>query len=118
MDILCRFIPDKDIRQFIAQENAFTLNISKDQASYFSTSHKPLISLKSSGLQVGRVFVPLSSSSLALPPLHSVFSVTRHVATLLEAVAMSVVSNEPVLLVGETGVGKTTSVQSLAEKTG
>ena len=27
VDILCRFIPDKDIRQFIAQEIAFTLNI-------------------------------------------------------------------------------------------
>ena len=37
---------------------------------------------------------------------------------LVESVARSVTSNEPILLVGETGVGKTTSVQFLAEKTG
>jgi len=118
VDIFCRFIPNKAIRSFIAEEIAFTLNISKDQASYFSTVHKPSISIKSSGLQVGRVFVPLSSSPPALPPLHSVFSVTRHTSTLLEAVSRAVTNSEPVLLVGETGVGKTTSVQFLAEKTG
>ena len=31
---------------------------------------------------------------------------------------MAVSQNEPVLLVGETGVGKTSSVQYLAEKVG
>ena len=54
-----------------------------------------------------------------LPPLHSEFSVTRHTSTLLELVAMAATSMEPVLLlVGKTGVGKTTSDQFLAEKTG
>ena len=41
-----------------------------------------------------------------------------HAAILLEAVARALTNNEPVLLVGETGVGKTTSVQFFAEKTG
>jgi midasin (ATPase involved in ribosome maturation) len=42
----------------------------------------------------------------------------RHSAVLLEGVARAVEGGEPVLLVGETGVGKTASVQFLAEQTG
>ena len=38
--------------------------------------------------------------------------------SLLERVAVSVSNNEPVLLVGETGVGKTSSVQYLAQQLG
>ena len=34
VDICCRFIPDRNIRTFIAQEIAFTLNSSKDQAAF------------------------------------------------------------------------------------
>ena len=118
MDVFCRFIPDIAVRHAVAREIAFTLNISKERAQYFTDSHKPSAGLKTSGLQVGRVLLPVSSSSACLAPLQSVFSVTRHAAILLEAVARAVTNNEPVLLVGETGVGKTTSVQFLAEKTG
>ena len=86
VDIFCRFIHDK--RTFIAQEFAFTFDISKDQArlpSSPSSTSQP----SPSSLQVARAFVPLSSSLPSLPPLHSV---THHISS---------------LLVGETGVGKT-----------
>ena len=118
MDVFCRFISDIAVRHAVAREIAFTLNISKERAQFFTESHKPSAGLKTSGLQVGRVLLPVSSSTACLAPLQSVFSVTRHAAVLLEAVARAVTNNEPVLLVGETGVGKTTSVQFLAEKTG
>ena len=118
MDVFSRFIPDISVRNVIAQEIAFTLNITKERASYFTSTHKPNVSLKQAGLQVGRVLVPVSSSADSYSPLQSVFSVTRHSAVLLESVARAVTSGEPVLLVGETGVGKTTSVQFLSEKTG
>lgn len=36
----------------------------------------------------------------------------------LEKIARSVEFNEPILLVGETGTGKTTLVQNLAERLG
>ncbi|XP_066999962.2 midasin [Anabrus simplex] len=45
------------------------------------------------------------------------FSFTRQAACLLERVARCVSRKEPVLLVGETGTGKTTVVQYLAECT-
>jgi midasin (ATPase involved in ribosome maturation) len=104
VDVFCRFIHDKGIRTFIAQEFAFTFDISKDQVAFFSIIHKPAISLKSSGLQVERVIVLLSFSPPSLSPLNSV---THHTSTLLESVAMAVTNMEPVLLVVETGMGKT-----------
>lgn len=47
----------------------------------------------------------------------SVFAHSRQAASLLEKVAVSVVNKEPVLLVGETGTGKTSVVQYLSELT-
>ena len=119
VDIFSRFIPDITIRNTVSQEIAFTLNISKERAQYFATTHKPNVSLKHTGLQVGRVVVSRpQSDDPVFSPAHSVFSLTRHAASLLESVSRAVTCHEPVLLVGETGVGKTTSVQFLAEKTG
>ena len=44
------------------------------------------------------------------------FAATGHVMRSMEAVAVAVSQQEPVLLVGETGTGKTTLVQHLAEQ--
>lgn len=55
------------------------------------------------------------ASLRALPTLQSqLFAYTKHDLRLLEKVACCVRMNEPALLVGETGAGKTTSVQELA----
>lgn len=45
------------------------------------------------------------------------FSFTRLASCVLERIAVAVQQNEPVLLVGETGVGKTSSVQYLSYQT-
>jgi len=53
------------------------------------------------------------------PSLHrqptSRFAFTRPATALLERIAVAVGNNEPLLLVGETGTGKTSAVQYLAE---
>ena len=46
------------------------------------------------------------------------FAFTMQAVGLLERVAVCVAKNEPVLLVGETGTGKTSSVQYLAQQMG
>lgn len=46
------------------------------------------------------------------------FAATRPSAVLIEQLAVCVVKGEPVLLVGETGTGKTSAVQYLAHITG
>ena len=95
------------------------MNISKEDAEYFTLKHKPSLSQTGeAGLQIGRIHLPFAATSMGRPPLNSVFSLTKHTAVLLEAAAAALVHGEPLLLVGETGVGKTTSVQFLAEKTG
>ena len=87
VDIFSRFIPDLKVRSVVAQEIAFTFNISKDRAAYFTSTHKPNVSLKQSGLQVGRVMVTMPQNSDTFSPINSVFSITRHAANLLESVA-------------------------------
>lgn len=47
--------------------------------------------------------------------MKSTFANTRQALCLLEKVAVSITNEEPVLLVGETGTGKTSVVQHLAE---
>lgn len=46
------------------------------------------------------------------------FAATRPSAVLLEQLAVCISKEEPVLLVGETGTGKTSTVQQLARVTG
>ena len=46
------------------------------------------------------------------------FAFTRQSVALLEQVAVCVAKNEPVLLVGETGTGKTSCVQFLSQQMG
>ncbi|XP_055839231.1 midasin [Episyrphus balteatus] len=60
---------------------------------------------------VGKIIMPQKTTKSAT------FSFTRMASCLLERIAVCVGQDEPVLLVGETGVGKTSSVQYLAEKT-
>jgi len=46
------------------------------------------------------------------------YAITAHSSRLLEQVAVAVQRGEPMLLVGETGIGKTTAVQHLAQMLG
>lgn len=46
------------------------------------------------------------------------FALTRACCQLVERIAVCIASKEPVLLVGETGVGKTSVVQLLAAQCG
>ena len=48
----------------------------------------------------------------------SSFAQTGHAMRLLEGVAVALQQQEPALLVGETGTGKTTLVQRLADQVG
>ncbi|KAG9127474.1 hypothetical protein FRC07_013283 [Ceratobasidium sp. 392] len=50
-------------------------------------------------------------------PISKPFAIHRPALTLLESIAISVSNGESILLVGETGTGKTTSVQHTAELT-
>ena len=76
-------------------------------------THKPQCIKTSQQFSVGRIAFPLlhNSNSPAIPPT---FAETKPAMVLLERIAGAVDQNEPVLLTGETGVGKTFMVQHLA----
>ncbi|XP_038899709.1 midasin isoform X2 [Benincasa hispida] len=78
--------------------------------------HKPAIQDSITNLRVGRVDIQRVQPTLK----HKIqpFVEIRSSLHMLERIACSIKYNEPVLLVGETGTGKTTLVQSLARRIG
>ncbi|KAM3861280.1 midasin [Diretmus argenteus] len=95
------------------------LNISKEKAQHFCQMYQPGISLTELEASVGRATLARTQSEVVqLSVEHQTFAATRPSAALLEQLAVCVTKGEPVLLVGETGTGKTSTVQYLAGLTG
>lgn len=78
---------------------------------------KPRLARNSGGFAVGRVLVPqegaVSEADLIAQASYAETGVAMRV---LEAMAAAITQNEPLLLVGETGTGKTTGIQFLASQ--
>ncbi|KAM4522940.1 midasin [Odontesthes bonariensis] len=95
------------------------LNISKEKAQHFCQMYQPGISLTELQASVGRVTLcRKQTEAVQLSVDNQTFSATRPSAVLLEQLAVCVAKGEPVLLVGETGTGKTSAVQHLTRVTG
>nr|XP_046228345.1 midasin isoform X2 [Scatophagus argus] len=95
------------------------LNISKEKAQHFCQKYQPGITLSEQEASVGRVALGRKQTeAVQLSVDGQTFAATRPSAVLLEQLAVCVTKGEPVLLVGETGTGKTSTVQHLARVTG
>ncbi|WAR08077.1 MDN1-like protein [Mya arenaria] len=103
----------------LAEAIGAKLNVSKPKVEYFCEKYKPDVTVTPTSFTVGRVTLPIQPQpTLQLLRQKSTFSFTRQSSILLERVAMCMYNREPVLLVGETGTGKTSSVQYLAQQLG
>ncbi|KAL5111458.1 Midasin [Taenia crassiceps] len=95
-------------------------NFSREQALKIWKSRKPKLQISSSLVQVeaGRAVLPIKKSihwELQLSKSSKqIFAETRLACTIVERLAVAVERAEPVLLVGETGTGKTSAIQRLA----
>lgn len=138
--VLAGHIADKDVRRAATRALAFAWGCTSDMADNHIDIFKPEVKYaldksgaKSDGsghpqpvLSVGGIAltVPTAIYSTAVSngklqnPLPIGFSPTRHSLCLLERLAACVSMNEPVLLVGGTGNGKTSVIQALASSTG
>ncbi|KAF3831765.1 hypothetical protein GH733_000577 [Mirounga leonina] len=96
------------------------LNISKKKAEFFCQLYKPEIVINELDVQVGRVRLLRKQSEAVHIQREKklTFAPTRPSSVLIEQLAVCVSKGEPVLLVGETGTGKTSTVQYLAHITG
>ena len=106
--------PKKRIVSLIAQEMHLPLRA----AWHLLDSRRPSLNWSKTSVRIGRVtltpFVRGDSKNAPLTGDHSRVAPTDHFLRCMESVAVSVQLGEPCLLVGETGTGKTTLIQYLA----
>ncbi|KAI2789206.1 Midasin [Penicillium oxalicum] len=118
VDVFLKYLPEKSMQSSLAGVVAEALHISPQRARFCLEERAPTYHDKSSSLVLGRevlqkIKVP-SGAAQRLAAAASRFASTRSALSIMEQVAASVQMAEPVLLVGETGIGKTTVIQQLA----
>ncbi|NXE72930.1 MDN1 protein, partial [Cochlearius cochlearius] len=119
LDCFTAMLSNQGSRQKMAKVIGTKLNISKKKVEFFCELYKPEILIREQEVSVGRVhLVKKQTQALAVQRAKQTFAATRPSAVLIEQLAVCVVKGEPVLLVGETGTGKTSTVQYLAYITG
>ena len=102
--------------EIVAQQ----LHLPAERIEYCLETRRPRYECEGTKLQIGRASLSKQKRPHYTKPPYSPinaspFAMTNHVLRILEAVAVAVRQGEPCLLVGETGTGKTTIVQRLAD---
>ncbi|XP_029902559.1 midasin isoform X2 [Myripristis murdjan] len=119
LDCFTAMLSCAESRLRMAEVIGSKLNISKEKAQHFCQMYQPDISLTELEASVGRVSLGRKQTEVVQLSVEiQTFAATRPSAVLLEQLAVCVTKGEPVLLVGETGTGKTSTVQYLARATG
>ncbi|KAH8671889.1 hypothetical protein BGZ60DRAFT_514599 [Tricladium varicosporioides] len=96
------------------------MHIDPQRVDHFLTAHIPRYEDTEAQLKIGRAQLSknhvtrVTKSAKKAKP----FANTTHAKRLLEQVGVAMKMSEPILLVGETGIGKTTVVQQLADSLG
>ena len=111
--------PPKDYSIDLIAQN---LHIPSERALHCLYARKADYRTMETTLRVGRVSLLRARKSRGLMassgPQSSAFATPDHVVKMLESLAVTVKQAEPCLLVGETGTGKTSLVQHLADVSG
>ncbi|KAM6915471.1 midasin [Xenentodon cancila] len=119
LDCFTAMLSSPQSRLRMAEIIGSKLNISKEKAQHFCQMYQPGISVAELQTSVGRVTLTRKQTeAVHLSVDTQTFAATRPSAVLLEQLAVCIAKGEPVLLVGETGAGKTSTVQHLARVTG
>ncbi|VBB34516.1 unnamed protein product [Acanthocheilonema viteae] len=97
---------------------ASSLSLNHEQLMYHLNLRLPEISVTQTCMKCGRVNLQRNRIATTRESKVTRFGITRNVCRLLEQIAVCVNRLEPILLVGETGVGKTAIIQLLADSIG
>ncbi|TPX18376.1 uncharacterized protein E0L32_011709 [Thyridium curvatum] len=109
---------EERVREVLVRKIGQEMRISPERVDYFLTSHVPRLEENERQIVVGRTTLLKTRRQSRVTKSRRPFATTTHAKRLLEQIAVAVKVKEPVLLVGETGIGKTTVVQQLAESLG
>ena len=109
--------PDVELGKQLSYAIAEEMHLSKERADHYLSANVPPLDENDRVFSIGRAQLAKRRGSHLQKPKRP-FASTAHAKKLLEQIAVSVRLEEPVLLVGETGIGKTTVVQQLAVSLG
>ncbi|KAH7328502.1 hypothetical protein B0I35DRAFT_473203 [Stachybotrys elegans] len=110
--------PDKELGKQLVHGIAEEMHMSRATADHYVAGNVPSLQEDEHRFSIGRVQLRKKKQPLRVQKSKRPFASTVHAKRLLESIARAVHLNEPVLLVGETGIGKTTVVQQLADSLG
>ncbi|KAL2128150.1 hypothetical protein VTI74DRAFT_9603 [Chaetomium olivicolor] len=105
-------------RNILINAIAKEMHISPERVQHYLTSYIPDMEDSETRLTIGRASFIKPRRMSRIGKSKRPFATTVHAKRLLEQIAVAVKHREPLLLVGETGIGKTTVVQQLAESLG
>ncbi len=114
LECFCDMAPPTDPSRLAwARKLAERVGLSLPEASdALGPSYRPAFTVTTQAVIAGRTQLPFQHAHISKDS-GAGFTLTVPAAQLLEKIASAVVSHEPVLLVGETGTGKTSVVQYL-----
>ncbi|KAI1781436.1 midasin [Hypoxylon cercidicola] len=118
IDCFCGSLSRPEARAVLASSIAEEMHLSKQLTEHYVKAYVPQIEESQNSFKVGRVMLTRRKHSNRVVKSRKPFASTSHSKRLLEQISMAVKLREPVLLVGETGIGKTTVIQQLAESLG
>ncbi|KID90916.1 Midasin [Metarhizium guizhouense ARSEF 977] len=118
LDCFVGSCPDVELGRVLTYAIAEEMHLSKDWADHYLSANIPPLEENDRAFCIGRAQLRKKRLHSRLQKPKRPFASTAHAKRLLEQIAVAVKLEEPVLLVGETGIGKTTVVQQLADSLG
>jgi midasin (ATPase involved in ribosome maturation) len=122
-DCFCGMISDYSVWMTVLESLGEPLQISKELVRNHVDQYRPTLDVNETTVRIGRVNLSSIAATgkqkqqkaLIKREKKRPFATTGHALRLMERIAVCIHLTEPVLLVGETGTGKTTVVQHLAD---
>ncbi|KAJ3293693.1 AAA ATPase midasin [Borealophlyctis nickersoniae] len=111
-------IPKRDVREQIGERLGTTLGVPVHRVQFYTETYVPNLQIGEGVVSVGRSSLAMSERVTGRGVAKRPFAATGPSLRLLERLAVCANLCEPVLLVGETGTGKTSVVQYLADLVG
>lgn len=118
IDCFCGSLAKQNTKVSLLSCIAEEMHLPKQLMEHYLDAYVPQLDDSPGNFKIGRVMLAKNQHGNRVAKSKKPFANTSHARRLLEQIAIAVKLREPVLLVGETGIGKTTVVQQLADTLG